>query len=34
MAMRAAGKPLRAVRAAIDAKYGGSGPPTPTPLPK
>lgn len=33
MAMRGAGKPLREMRAAIDAKYGKSGPSTPTPQP-
>jgi len=33
MTMRAAGKSLRETRRAIDAKYAGSGKPTPTPLP-
>ncbi|MBI2553242.1 MAG: hypothetical protein HYV92_02180 [Candidatus Rokubacteria bacterium] len=32
--MRGQGRPLREVRAAIDAKYGASGPATPTPLPR
>jgi hypothetical protein len=33
MALRKAGKTLREVRAAIDAKYGAKGPATPTPMP-
>jgi hypothetical protein len=33
MAMKAEKKPLRAIRAAIDEKYGKFGPATPTPLP-
>jgi hypothetical protein len=33
MAMQAEGKPLRAMRAAIDQKYSKFGPSTPTPLP-
>jgi hypothetical protein len=33
MAMQAEAKPLRAIRAAIDEKYGKYGPSTPTPLP-
>ncbi|MBI1727243.1 MAG: hypothetical protein HYR50_08230 [Candidatus Rokubacteria bacterium] len=31
--MRRAGKPLREIRAAIDAKYGSKGPSTRTPMP-
>lgn len=31
--MQAEKKPLRAIRAAIDEKYGKFGPATPTPLP-
>jgi hypothetical protein len=34
MAMKQQGKPLREIRAAIDARYGRSGPATPTPEPK
>jgi hypothetical protein len=34
MAMRQQGKALREIRATIDAKYGRSGPATPTPQPK
>jgi hypothetical protein len=33
MAMQAEGKPLRAIRAAIDERYGKYGPGTPTPWP-
>jgi len=33
MTMQAEGKPLRAIRATIDQKYGSFGPSTPTPLP-
>jgi hypothetical protein len=33
MAMKAEGTPLRAIRMAIDEKYGKYGPSTPTPLP-
>jgi hypothetical protein len=33
MAMNAEGKPLSAIRAAIDQQYGKYGPSTPTPLP-
>jgi len=34
MRMKAEGKPLAEIRAAIDAKYLSFGPPTPTPRPK
>jgi hypothetical protein len=34
MAMKEQRKPLRDIRAVIDARYGRSGPATPTPLPK
>jgi hypothetical protein len=33
MRMKAEGKPLAAIRAAIDEKYLRFGPPTPTPRP-
>jgi hypothetical protein len=33
MAMQAEGKPLKAIRTAIDEKYGLMGLPTPTPEP-
>jgi hypothetical protein len=34
MRMHGAGTPLPQIRAAIDKRYGGFGPPTPTPRPK
>ena len=34
MTMHKAGKTLADIRREIDGKYGRSGPPTPTPLPK
>jgi hypothetical protein len=34
MRMKAEGKPLTAIRAAIDAKYLKFGTPTPTPAPR
>jgi hypothetical protein len=33
MAMQAEGKSLKAIRTAIDEKYGPTGLPTPTPMP-
>ncbi|MBI1962683.1 MAG: hypothetical protein HYV94_02515 [Candidatus Rokubacteria bacterium] len=34
MRMKAEGRPLAAIRAAIDEKYLAFGPPTPTPRPR